>query len=242
MKLKNLLLIAFIVFPTYALAEYNYKVPVLMYHDINNNPNDQYAVTPLKFGLQMLWLKDRGYKAIPLTEIDDAQPGDIVITFDDGYYSFINYALPILKKLEYHVTINLIGAWVGSVIPDITNKKALSWDDIKMLDDTGLVAFGSHTNNLHHFRMGGITSSTQSEMEKDFLNFQRTYKKHLGKLSPVIAWPFGHYNDAGINAGYVAKFEYFLTSNKGRYSGNRNSIPRLSVERDTDIEKLLGDN
>jgi len=235
--MKHILLVIALLFSPNVLAE-NVYVPVLMYHDLNNDVNDQYSVAPSKFKAQMRWLSSQGYRAIPLIRINNARPKDIVITFDDGYHSFIEHALPVLKELNFPVTINLVGEWIGGTIPDVTDKKALSWDDVAMLERTGLVTFGSHTQALHHYP-DGIMKSTELELLNDFLNFQRNFIKHTGKLSEVIAWPFGKYTVKAVVAAQDAKFKYVLTSNKGVYTRNNYFIPRLSVERGTDITVLM---
>jgi len=236
-NMKNIFVIAILLFSANVFAGKVY-VPVLMYHDINNNVNDQYSISPAKFEEQMRWLKEAGYNVIPLTRIEKARPKDIVITFDDGYYSFIEHAWPVMSELRYPATINLVGEWIGGTIPDVTDKKALSWEDVNVLRKTKLVTFGSHTQALHHYPEG-VMKSTELQLLNDFLNFQRNFIKHTGKLSQVIAWPFGKYYTGAVVSAQDAKFKYVLTSDKGVYTGNNYFIPRLSIEQDTDIGVVM---
>jgi len=235
--MKHLLLAIALLFSTNVFAERVY-VPVLMYHDINNNSNDQYSVSPAKFEAQMRWLKKAGFNVIPLTSIEKAEPKDVVITFDDGYYSFIEHAWPVMSELRYPSTINLVGEWIGGTIPDVTDKKALSWSDVRTLMKTGLVSFGSHTNKLHRYP-DGVSKTSKLNLERDLFNWQRRFKKNTFKLSQIVAWPYGKYTNSAVVAAQDAKFKYVLTSDLGLYTGNNYFIPRLSVERNTDLTVLM---
>jgi hypothetical protein len=70
MKRRDFLKIAVITgfMPSAVFATRGYQVPVLMYHDINEDKKDHYSVSPKIFDHQMKWLKYKGYNAIPVTE------------------------------------------------------------------------------------------------------------------------------------------------------------------------------
>ena len=80
-------------------------IPVLMYHSIDLISRDYLTVSEKQFKLQMEYLKFN-YNILPLSEIQDikckasiSQP-TILISFDDSLKNNIDYALPILEKLE----------------------------------------------------------------------------------------------------------------------------------------------
>jgi len=62
----------------------------------------------------------------------------ISITFDDGYRDNYTYAFPILKKYGLPATVFIIVNEVGRL-------DRLSWDEIKEMQDSGIITFGSHT-------------------------------------------------------------------------------------------------
>jgi len=206
--------------------------PVLMYHDINNDQDDRYSVTALEFTEQMQWLADNGYREIPIQMLHSAKPKDIVITFDDGYYSYLEHAYPVLQKHGFASTVNLVGAWVGTVIPDIKDRRALSWDDIKELRKSSLIEFGSHTNKLHHYKARGVKNAKRDRVFRDLLNFQRAMIKNTGRTTNIIAWPFGEYTEDAVAAGVGGGFEDFLTSDRGVYAVDDNHHPRFVVQQD----------
>lgn len=223
---------------TFTWSKHN-GVPVLGYHDINNDPDDHYSITPDQFQEQIEWLSDSGYDGLHLKDIDKAKENSIIITFDDGYHSYLDYAYPYLKELGFPATINVVGRWVGTTIPDIKERKALNWDEIRMLHEEGVTSFGCHTHNLHSFKQRGVTQASKDELLTDFWIFQEEFFNKVGTEVDTIAWPFGLYNDLAIEAAKKLGIKYFLTSHSGYYDGNKDRIPRLFITKDNSPETLL---
>ena len=96
------------------------QIAVLVYHNIVQNEEeklkDQDALTDREFEEQIKYLKDKGYYSLSLDEYYDWKQGKIdipeksvIITFDDGYYSFKYLAQKVLEKYEFKATCFLIG-------------------------------------------------------------------------------------------------------------------------------------
>lgn len=125
------------------------QVPILMYHDISYL-GEGYSKTPELFRTQMLELKNAGFNTIFYADlIDYAENGTplpqkpIIISIDDGYRSNYTYLFPILQELEMKAEISLIGNAIQRY------DWAMNWDQVREMADSGLVAFQSHTKNLH---------------------------------------------------------------------------------------------
>ena len=224
--------------PSTLFAARTYQVPVLMYHDINEDKKDEYSVSPIVFEHQMKWLKFKGFNAIPITEIHNAKEKDIVITFDDGYKSFKEYAFPILQDFNWHSTVNLVGEWIGKQIPDIKLRPALSKEEIQELYTTELVGFGCHTYGLHSLKRN-VTHMNEKQIRSDLLKFQAMYFDMLNAHCQVLAWPFGKYTEASVNAATETGFNYLLTSHYGRYRLNPHRIERLAVIKGRDFMRMM---
>ncbi|TAM42776.1 polysaccharide deacetylase family protein, partial [bacterium] len=127
-----------------------YSVPVLMYHSVNPKTNPQMhslIVSPESFARQMRFLKSHHYNVVSLEEVSRLMRGKkmvpsktVAITFDDGFKDTYIYAYPVLKKLSFPATISIIYDEVGRPQGD-----RLSWDEIKEMQASGLIAIGSHT-------------------------------------------------------------------------------------------------
>lgn len=208
------------------------KLTVLSYHEIAE-PADalvpQYAVTPTMFVRQMDWLRNHGYHFVGVADIlADAEHRKplpdkaVLITFDDGYQSVYEHAWPILKLFRIPAVIAVVGSWLeekGTVDFDgkaIPRSELLSWDELREMQESGLVEVGSHSFDLHH----GIQGNPQGNMEaaattRRYLPAQQAYeaeadyrarlladlrhnndliRSYTGATPRVIAWPYGRYN------------------------------------------------
>ena len=215
-----------------------HKIPVLLYHDISDQFQDEYTISPSRFAAQMERLYAHDYRAISLKDLDSL-PGEslsraVVITFDDGYASFIDYAFPLLKDYGFKATVNIIGEYVGTFLHLGGNRPMLSWDEYRVLNNSGLVDLGCHTHNLH-----GMSKVFQSQkaLEDDFKLFTETFTKEIGTKPDILAWPFGTYDQSSVKVAERMGFKYFLTSREAlfRKNGNFNEIPRLNINNALDL-------
>ena len=83
-------------------------VPILLYHRIDRSSLST-ATPPTVFRQHLLWLKERGWRALTAEEFSFFMrggkafpPRSFVITFDDGYESISSVALGTLKEFGYH--------------------------------------------------------------------------------------------------------------------------------------------
>ncbi len=211
---------------------------VLMYHDINSDTVNQWSVTPDQFAKQMKYLNGNNFEVVHLNQIDVSNNNQVIITFDDGYASFIKHAWPLVKKYNFPVTINLVGKWVGGVIPHHESQKALTWRQVRMLDKTGLVKFGYHSYDLHHFHNDGVVNATLHEFSEDIRKFQNLLISHLGHKTNILAWPFGEANDEVVTVGQNFGFKYFQTMIPGRVD-NLYWLQRVSIKQNVNFAKTL---
>ncbi len=218
---------------------YNLKIPVLLYHEITHRLKGDYSVRPEDFASQMEFLYQSGYKTIFVKEIplaiNEGLTDVVVITFDDGSLSFIDYAFPLLSHYNFKVTMNLVGSWVNS------KAQVLSWDECRFLKETGLVDFGCHSWNAHN-PPNGYLALSENEADMDMKKFQDTMKNRLGELAEVLSWPFGKYNGKTIEIAKRNGFKFMLTSHMGYYIKWTpfTVIPRINVGNSMDINKFKG--
>lgn len=189
------------------------KMPVLMYHDISDWFNDDYTITPSQFASHMEWLYSNGYQALSVKDLADF-PWDenkraVIITFDDGYETFMDYAFPLLKGYGFKATINVIGKYVGTFIDFDGNRPVLSWDEYRYLIKSGVVDVGCHSYDLHMWRngVGGVKAFSRKEIKQDFQLFQEVLKKETGSTIDILAWPYGIYDKESVE---IARQDFIL--------------------------------
>lgn len=215
------------------------NLSVLAYHEVTSEKNaliPSYAVTTQQFERHIQWLKNNGYQFITVNQLLAAQKGQrnlspksVLLTFDDGYESFYQNVFPILKKNKIPAVIAVVGSWLEPKAnqqvhfgdSEVARQKILTWDQLKTMQNSGLVEIASHSYDLHKGILGNpqgnsepaaITRlySAQSksyESDRDYTQrIQQDFKKNVqlfkqhGITEPrVMVWPYGRYNQQTVN-------------------------------------------
>jgi peptidoglycan/xylan/chitin deacetylase (PgdA/CDA1 family) len=143
-----------------------------MFHSISDNASKLaygHLSTPVKAFMRMVaYLHRFGFNTLTLTDLygylingNPLPPAPIVLTFDDGYLDNWVNAFPILAKYKMKSTMFVVPEFVdprGEVRPtlrDVWEKKVhgkdlqiagfLSWNEMKVMQDSGLIDFQSHS-------------------------------------------------------------------------------------------------
>lgn len=85
-------------------------IPILSLHRVSPRPNYFWSpLTPVLFDDMLTFLK-KHFHLVTLHEIDEinSKKPKLVLSFDDGYYDFIEYAMPILDKHGVKANHNII--------------------------------------------------------------------------------------------------------------------------------------
>jgi len=211
-------------------------LPIVMYHSVLKSRKGKYTIHPDELERDIVRYKEMGYTPVTLREVADwvnrkgklpAKP--MVITFDDGHYNNLYYALPILKKHNTKAVINVVTSFSrhATETPDEAenpNFSYLTWSNIKDLHESGLVEIGNHTHAMHKFKprygIAQVSSETVDEYKKalhDDLEKANTFLTQSAKVPRPItfAYPFGKYTDEGREVLKDLGFEAILTCNEG---------------------------
>ena len=97
---------------------------VLMYHKVNDIPDNPTTVPVSRFDEQLAQLGELGYEVVGIDAVLDyythgapLPAGAVPITFDDGYRDIIENALPVLQKYGYPAVIFVPVAFMGDAMP-----------------------------------------------------------------------------------------------------------------------------
>lgn len=213
------------------------KIVVLTYHLISNNPKDwsDFCISPVVFENDIISLKNQNYiflKASELANTDISNKKIAVITFDDGYKSDIEYAVPVLKKYNACATFFIYGDGVGK-------NGYLSEADVKAMSKEKCAEIGNHSFSLHNRPKDAIVSMFKNK-ETVIADFQKNgafLEKITGNVPTALSYPNGVYssevNSRLINSGIKITFStdeiQFKkpTSSKAVGRKNRSSNKRL---------------
>lgn len=190
------------------------QVPiVLMYHMIADVPEDPHklAVAPARFAEQMAWLAERGLRGVSMETLMAAMRagrarGLAGLTFDDGYLSVLEDALPVLLRHDFTATMFIISDRIGG-----TNEWDAGTGPVWPLMTAAQVAqvaaagmeIGSHTAT--HPRLPGIAAD-QVTAE---ISGSRARLRELFDL-PVtgFAYPYGRMDATARQAVRDAGYGY----------------------------------
>lgn len=180
---------------------------VLMYHRVAPIPAlgtpPTWNVTPQRFRQQLEGLLERGFEPWRLTDMVDATRRGLnvprnafAITFDDGYASLLDSALPVLRDLQAPATIFLVTGYVGVETPlpfddwpgkhgQLESRRSLNRSECNAMLESGLIDFGSHTHQ--HLDYRGKVTAFREDVEKSF----EYLREELGVKEKLFAFPYG---------------------------------------------------
>lgn len=167
---------------------YEDKIAVLMYHHIDEEESGA-TITPERFKEHLNTLKTKGYNVISIDVLRDFLNGEtevpanaVLLTFDDGYESFYNYAYPILKEVDMTATVFMIVKHIDVKEGQIPK---LSWDQMQEMLEDGM-SFYSHTYDSHYYHVtnakGSEDAALASRMYLKDEDRQETEEEYLARI------------------------------------------------------------
>ncbi len=237
-------------------SENNNDIMILTYHHITTEPRllNDYTVTDERFRLDMEYLREFGYTTLLPKDLIEIQQGKqkapenaIMVTFDDGYRSNYEYAYPILKETGMKAVI----AVIISFVRDKADSKGpfMCWDEMRELQESGIVEIGSHTYAMHNnqtkgvLRLKGETEKEYTErMGKDIETCKRLIEQNTGieKLN-YFAYPFGAFDKWMEPLLKKYGISVSVLTNPGRVNlkGTLYNLPRYAVNMENQLPVIL---
>ncbi len=180
------------------------------------------------------YLKNNNYKVVKLSTlikmIKNKQNIDkvVVFTIDDSYKSFYKNGLPLFKK--YHFPFTLF------VYTEATTFKwgdFMSWDEVKECAKYG--ELGVHSYSHPH-----LAKLTNKEIIKDTQKAINAFKKYVGYVPNMYAYPYGEYNER-VKKIIKKFFPYIANQNVGAidFTTPLDDIDRIALTGKVNIAKKL---
>ena len=227
---------------------------ILGFHKIGPPPahgwETWYYIPEATFADQLTYLQETGWHVIDVKAFlrGLAAPASLperaaLLTFDDGYKSIFDVALPWLLRFNYpallFVPTDFIGgrnAFDDGVEPE---EMICDWDDLRELELRGVSA-QSHSASHRPFSNLGF-----SEQEQELLRSKSVLEQGLNKRVEIFAFPYG---DGGLDFKSVS--EALERAGYGAaclYDGELNRLPiadqyrlsRVAMGPDTNLEAEL---
>lgn len=195
------------------------KLPIIMYHQVTDNSKlwSKYAISSAQLESDFKYLKEKGYKAITMAQLiaycegkGEMPEKPIIISFDDGYESFVTLVEPLLEKYDMYAVLAIIGSAADlftKVEDHHLDYSHLSWPQIEALSKNPRVELQNHTYDLHTSdkgRKGCMRKSGESlqhyeaVVKTDIEKQQNLLYEHTGRKPDTMVFPFGAFSDETV--------------------------------------------
>jgi len=218
------------------------RIPmILMYHgvaDVAEDPN-QLSVAPGRFAEQMGWLKRHGLHGVAVGTLVKAMRagrarGLVGLTFDDGYASVLEAAVPELLRHGFTASMFILSGRLGG-----SNKwdegpawPLVSADQVRELAAAGMEV-GSH--GATHQRLAGIGSD---ELKAEVSESRAAIAELVGVPVGGFAYPYGSVDAEARRAVRGAGYDYACAVATPMAELSVMALPRMYIGQRDDARRM----
>ncbi len=207
-------------------------VPVLMYHQIGDEKDNDAVISPARFNEHMEYLHKNGYSTLSLDELDAYLSGGlelpakpVVLTFDDGYRDTYEIALPVLKSYGFKSTL---------FIPAASADRRLSWQELKEMKAAGM-AVASHSYTHRE-----LAAMSPAEQLTEIVKSKESLDSNLGQDTKYFCYPDGSFDGTTLKLLREKGFRLAVTINPGwvKRGDNPLTLKRVWVGNAVGVRQL----
>jgi peptidoglycan/xylan/chitin deacetylase (PgdA/CDA1 family) len=214
-------------------------VPILVFHKVGPvPPHAKYPrnyVRAEQFDALLASLRRGGFESISFGQLQAHRESHaplprkpIIITFDDGYRSNAEVAVPLLQKHGFSATIFVVPGRFGQTNgwdADELQEPLLTADEVRALRAQG-ISFGSHT--MSHAR---LTAVSPDVARRELRESREALEALLGEPVRTICYPWAQHSESvrrlAQEAGYTCGVG--IRRRLSRASSDVMALPRIPV-------------
>jgi peptidoglycan/xylan/chitin deacetylase (PgdA/CDA1 family) len=202
------------------------SVSILMYHQVGDfarmREHRANYCDHGRFARQMHLIGRLGYRVLDLDTALACLLGlrpmpqrSLVLTFDDAYDGFYDYALPVLQSHGFPATVYAISGWIGrraewfAKDPGRPIPSLMSAARLREIRAAGMT-IGSHTAN--HVKLGEASRAIQSA---ELVDSKAALEDLLGAEVQHLCYPFGSFDRSTIEVAAQAGYASATTCLRG---------------------------
>ena len=216
---------------------------VLCYHAVDPRWSAPVSVDPARFASHCAWLAARR-RVIPLDVLVSGsrrRRRDVALTFDDGFASIFEHALPVLRRYGLPATVFLVA---GTLSDD---PRAVDWldrppaggppatldrDQLLEMREAG-IRFGSHG-----FSHADLTQLDDDACASDLVESRGLLEDLFGEPIPFLAYPRGRHDTRVRRVARSSGYSHAFALPERREPAGRYSWPRVGVYADNGVGTL----
>ena len=225
------------------------RIPVVMYHHINKNSKywNDYTISPEQFREDLEYIRESGYNVITAKQLIDFADGrgelpekPIMLTFDDGFESFLTYAVPLLEEYNMPAVMAVVGRYTdmySETEDHNVNYSHLNWQELEKLSSSPVVELAVHTYNMHSLgqrrgcsiKPGEDVQQFKTEFGADLDKIEGAFVEHLGFVPEIFAYPYGLYCNEARQVLESRGYKLLLTCDErvNELSGNPEELLKI---------------
>ena len=190
------------------------EVVVFVYHRFGNSQYPSTNISLEHFEKHLSYLKANDFEVLNFgAAVDYINKPDlpykenvVCITVDDGYKTFYQNALPLLKQYGFSATVFINSESVGG-------GTYMDWEELKQIHEQG-IEIGNHSHS-HAYFVNISENERIEQFKSDVQICQEEMEKHLGFTPDLFAYPYGEF-DAGMKSVLKSmKFKAAAAQNSG---------------------------
>ena len=152
----------------------------------------------------------------------------ILLTIDDGFFSFYNNAWPFLKSKKIPFILFISTREVGKF-------GYMSWNQIREIQNSNIGVIGNHSHS-HDY----LVDFNNGKIKKDIDQSIKIFKKEIGYNPTYFSYPFGEYSSDFINI-IKNNFNFAFGQHSGviDLSKDKYQLPRFPInEKYGDLKRF----
>ena len=188
------------------------ELPILMYHHLlrESARHGKYVISPDDFAADLDWLLSQGYETVTVAQLIGWVNGTgslpekpVMITFDDAYESFYEYAFPILQQRNCKAVLGVVGRYADDYTASEDhhiNYSYCTWTQLDEMVQSGLVELQNHSYDLHTYEgekkgsmkvSGEAVGDYEQRLRGDVGRMQSLCEYWCGVTPTAFVYPFG---------------------------------------------------
>jgi peptidoglycan/xylan/chitin deacetylase (PgdA/CDA1 family) len=231
------------------------NINCFVYHRFGDSRYPSTNITTEEFKKHLEYLKNNDFQVVTLGDAldrlrnkKDMPDKTVVLTIDDGYMSFYEHGMPLLRQYGYVATLFVNSGSVDS--PDF-----MTWKQLQQLQQEG-IEIGNHSYS--HTQFVNLDPDQQvRQFREDLKKSQQLMGENLGRIPKLYSYPYGEYSHAMIsvlkeegivgaaaqNSGVISKYSNLMALPRFPVAGKYASLGRFkekAVMKALPVETLGG--
>lgn len=215
------------------------NLPILMYHHIEPKgvPITPYAVHDGQFAGQLDQLVSAGFTTLSFQDLFGALEGraklparPVILTFDDGYESFRELAVPALAARQMKATVFIVAGRIGE---DNCWDREQAIPARRLMDDNGIkdIMAAGMDIGAHGWVHRNLCQCTPPELEEEIFRSRKELETRFGVAPQIFSYPYGSHSSKHFpllqQAGYLGAVSIF--SDQPTVTSNLFAMRRIYV-------------